>query len=174
MPADILAELRAALGADCRITGELTSGGMARVFLAEDATRGRRVVVKVLSADVASALDMERFQREIEVASRLEHPSIVPLLEWGEAGDLLYYTMPFVEGETLRARLVREGQLTVSVALRIARDVAAALAHAHARNVLHRDIKPENILLDSSGNALVADFGIARAIERSADLTSVT
>lgn len=174
MPADILAELQAALGADCRITGELTGGGMARVFLAEDAARGRRVVVKVLSADVASALDMERFQREIEVASRLEHPSIVPLLEWGEAGDLLYYTMPFVEGETLRARLAREGQLTVSVALRIARDVAAALAHAHARNVLHRDIKPENILLDSSGNALVADFGIARAIERSAGLTSVT
>jgi serine/threonine protein kinase/tetratricopeptide (TPR) repeat protein len=174
MPADILSSLHSALGAGYRIAGELAGGGLARVFLAEDLATGHKVVVKVLASDLASALDLKRFRREIQLTAQLEHPSIVPLLDSGSAGELYYYVMPFVEGETLRARLSRERQLPVPLALRIARDVAAALAYAHARNILHRDIKPENILLDRSGHALVADFGIARAIEQATDITAVT
>src|SRR6185436_12308373 len=129
----------------------------------EDSRHGRSVAVKVLRAALAAALGPERFLREIRIAAGLRHPHIVPLFDSGEADGLLYYVMPYVEGESLRDRLRRERQLPVDEALGIAREVADALAHAHERDLIHRDIKPENILLEG-GHALVADFGIARAV----------
>src|SRR5438094_8996829 len=136
---------------------------MATVYLAEDRKHHRRVAIKVLKPELAATLGPERFLREIEIAAGLNHAHILPLLDSGEAGGFLYYAMPFVEGESLRDRLDREGPLPIEGALRIAREVADALGHAHGHGVVHRDIKPENILL-SGGHALVADFGIARAI----------
>ena len=136
---------------------------MATVYFAEDRKHHRRVAIKVLKPELAATLGPERFLREIEIAAGLNHPHILPLHDSGEAGGLLYYAMPFVEGESLRDRLDREGPLPIEEALRIAREVADALGHAHGHGVVHRDIKPENILL-SGGHALVADFGIARAI----------
>ena len=159
-------QLQTALDATHSIERELGGGGMSHVFLATERRFGRTVVVKVLPPDVASALSAERFEREIQVAARLQHPLIVPLLTAGEGNGLLYYTMPYVQGETLRERLVREGRLPMGEALRIARDVADALACAHRGGVVHRDIKPENIFL-SAGHALVGDFGIAKAISAS-------
>jgi len=147
-----------------RIERELGRGGMATVYLAEDLKHGRRVALKVLRPELIPALGAERFHREISIASRLQHPHILSIHDSGEALGLLYYAMPYVEGESLRARLAREVQLPTDEALRIVGEVAEALAFAHAAGVLHRDIKPENILL-SSGHALVADFGIARAID---------
>src|SRR6266567_3085170 len=132
-----------------------------------DLKHGRSVAVKVLRPEIAAALGAERFLREIEIAARLTHPHILPLHDSGEAGGFLYYVMPFVEGESLRDRLNREPQLPVEEAVRIAREVATALSHAHGHDVVHRDIKPENILL-SGGEAVVADFGIARAITAAA------
>jgi TolB-like protein/Flp pilus assembly protein TadD len=155
--------LRAALASTYRIKRELGRGGMATVFLAEDLKHGRSVAVKVLHPEVAVSLGAERFVREIQVASRLQHPHIVPLYDSGEADGLLYYVMPYVEGETLRARLAREKQLPLDDALHIVREVAGALSYAHTHGFIHRDIKPENILL-SGGHAVVADFGIARAV----------
>jgi serine/threonine-protein kinase len=142
---------------------EIGRGGMATVYLARDLRHQRPVAVKVLHARVAGALDSERFVREIEVAASLSHPLIVPLYDSGEARGTLYYVMPYIEGESLYARLARQRQLPLEEALQITRDVALALGHAHARGVLHRDVKPENILL-AGGHALVADFGLARAI----------
>jgi len=139
---------------------------MSHVFLATELRFGRDVVIKVLHEDIAGALSAERFEREIQVAARLQHPHIVPLLTAGDAGELLYYTMPFVRGETLRDRLVRDGRLQIAEAVRIAREVADALACAHRSGVVHRDIKPENVFL-SGGHAVVGDFGIARAISAS-------
>ena len=136
---------------------------MATVYLADDLKHNRKVAVKVLRPELAAALGSERFLREIEIAAALTHPHILPLHDSGEAGGFLYYVMPYIEGDSLRDRLVREKQLPVEDALQIARDVAAALSDAHSRDVIHRDIKPENILL-SAGEAVVADFGIARAI----------
>jgi DNA-binding CsgD family transcriptional regulator len=136
---------------------------MATVYLAEDLKHRRRVAVKVLDPEVAAAVGAARFLREIEIAARLSHPHILPLHDSGEAQGLLFYTMPFVEGESLRDRLTRVGQLGVTEALALTRQVADALAYAHESQVVHRDIKPENILL-SHGHALVADFGVARAI----------
>src|SRR5690349_20118517 len=137
---------------------------MAVVYLAEDVRHHRRVAVKVLRSDLARSIGAERFLREIESAAGLSHPNILPLHDSGEAGDdLLYYVMPYVEGESLRARLDRERQFPVGEAIRIARHVAEALAYAQARGVVHRDIKPENILLHE-GVPMVMDFGIARAI----------
>lgn len=162
----LLDRLRAALGDTHTIDRELAGGGMSQVFLATERRFGRSVVVKVLRPDVADSLSAERFEREIQVAARLQHPHIVPLLTAGEADGLLYYTMPYVQGETLRERIVRERRLPVRDALRIARDVADALACAHRGGVVHRDIKPENIFL-SGGHALVGDFGIAKAISAS-------
>jgi serine/threonine-protein kinase len=160
-------QLQAALGATHTIDRELGGGGMSHVFLATERRFGRSVVVKVLPPDVTGSLSAERFEREMQVAARLQHPHIVPLLTAGEGNGLLYYTMPYVQGETLRDRLVREGRLPVADALRIARDVADALACAHRGGVVHRDIKPENIFL-SAGHAVVGDFGIAKAISASA------
>src|SRR5436309_12726773 len=136
---------------------------MATVYLAEDRKHHRLVAIKVLKPELAGALGPERFLREIEIAARLNHPHILALIDSGESDGFLYYVMPYVEGESLREHLEREGQLPLEEALRIAREVASALSHAHSHDVVHRDIKPENILI-SGGEAVVADFGIARAI----------
>jgi tetratricopeptide (TPR) repeat protein len=152
---------------------EVGRGGMATVYLASDSKHHRPVAVKILRSEVAASLGSQRFLREIEIAARLTHPHILPLHDSGETGGLLYYVMPFVEGESLRERLRREGRLPPEDARRIAREVADALAYAHAHGVVHRDIKPGNILLES-GHAVVADFGIARAISEAGgeDLTT--
>jgi len=141
---------------------ELGRGGMATVYLAQDLRHDRPVALKVLRPELAHALGPERFLREIQVTARLQHPHILPVFDSGEAARQLWYTMPFVMGESLRQRLAREQRLSVDEALRIIREVADALQHAHAQGVVHRDIKPENILL-AGQHALVADFGIAKA-----------
>jgi serine/threonine-protein kinase len=152
-----------ALASRYKIERELGQGGMAKVFLAHDLKYERAVAVKVLRPDVAADVGAARFLREIQIAARLHHPHILPLYDSDEADGLLYYVMPYIEGESLRQRLLRERQLPVPQSLQIAREVADALSYAHSCNVVHRDIKPANILLDS-GHALVADFGVARAI----------
>ncbi|WP_439643914.1 serine/threonine-protein kinase [Gemmatimonas sp.] len=155
--------LTAALGRSYRVERELGAGGMATVYLAHDLKHEREVAIKVLHPDLGAALGGERFLAEIKTTAKLQHPHILPLLDSGAADGLLYYVMPYVRGETLRARLVRERQLPVPDALRIAREVAGALDHAHKQGIIHRDIKPENILLQD-GAAVVADFGIALAV----------
>jgi len=160
---DLGSRLRVALAGRYTVERELGHGGMAVVYLAHDTRNERRVAIKVLRPELAAALGPERFLREIKLAANLAHPHILPLHDSGEADDLLYFVMPFVEGESLRERLTRDGPLPVADALRITRDVAGALDYAHAHNVVHRDIKPENILLEA-GQAVVSDFGIARAI----------
>src|SRR5439155_165608 len=164
---DLLARLQAALADRYTIERELGRGGMATVYLAEDLKHHRKVAIKVLKPDLAAALGPERFLREIEIAAGLSHPHILPLHDSGEAGGLLYYVMPFVEGESLRDRLNREQQLPLEDALQITREVADALTYAHSHDVAHRDIKPENILLQAR-HAVVSDFGIARAITAAA------
>jgi eukaryotic-like serine/threonine-protein kinase len=159
----LTARLTTALADRYRLAGLLGEGGMATVHLAEDLRHHRKVAVKVLRPELATALGGERFLREIEIAARLRHPHILPLYDSGEADGLLYYVMPLIEGESLRTRLERERQLPIEDALRYAREVADALSYAHAHRVVHRDIKPENILIES-GHAVVADFGIAKAI----------
>ncbi|MGH7724802.1 MAG: protein kinase domain-containing protein [Candidatus Eiseniibacteriota bacterium] len=149
-----------------RIEHEAGRGGMATVYVAEDLRHHRRVAIKVLEPGTVTALGRERFLREIEIAARLNHPHIVPLFEAGALGERCFYVMPYVEGETLRARLVREGQLPIEEALRLASEVASALGHAHKHGILHRDVKPENVLL-SDGMARLSDFGISRAYEPS-------
>jgi serine/threonine-protein kinase len=156
--------LKAALADRYRIEQEIGSGGMATVYLAEDVKHHRKVAIKVLHPELAAVIGGERFLREIEIAAGLAHPRILPLHDSGAVDGLLFYVMPFVEGESLRDRLNREKQLPLDHAVRIARDVAYALSHAHGKGVVHRDIKPENILL-SGNEAVVADFGIARAVK---------
>ena len=158
------ARLAAALADRYRIERELGAGGMATVYLAEDLRHDRKVAIKVLHPELAAVLGGERFLSEIKTTARLQHPHILPLLESGAADGLLFYVMPLVTGETLRARLERERQLPIDDALRFAREVADALGYAHAQGIIHRDIKPENILLQD-GHALVADFGIALAVQ---------
>jgi len=160
---DLLDRLTAALADRYRVDREIGRGGMAHVFLAHDLKLDRPVALKVLRPDLAAVLGGRRFLREITLAAKLEHPHILGIHDSGEADGLLYYVMPFVEGESLRDRLRREKQLPVDDALQISREVADALSYAHSHGVIHRDIKPENILLES-GHAVVADFGIARAI----------
>ncbi|MGE5230685.1 MAG: protein kinase domain-containing protein [Deltaproteobacteria bacterium] len=160
---DVLEQLAAALGDRYRVERKLGEGGMATVFLAEDLKHRRRVAVKLLKPELSAVLGGERFLREIEIAATLQHPHILPLYDSGQSGSLLYYVMPFVEGESLRQRLDREQQLPIGDALRIAREVGSALQYAHDHGVVHRDVKPENILL-SGGQAVVTDFGIARAV----------
>jgi serine/threonine-protein kinase len=159
-----LHSIQEALGSRYLVARQLGRGGMATVYLAEDLERRERVAVKVLRPELTVILGSTRFRQEIEILGRLQHPNIVPLLDWSATGPPLYYTMPFVAADSLRARL-RQGQLPMDEALSIARDMAAAIDHAHAEGVLHRDIKPANVLLDV-GRALICDFGIARAIER--------
>jgi eukaryotic-like serine/threonine-protein kinase len=163
----LIDSLQHALGPGYRIERELGGGGMARVFLATENALHRQVVVKVLAPELAETVSADRFQREIQVAATLQHPHIVPLLTAGSTGPLLYYIMPFVEGETLRGKLARDGALPVTVACQIIAETARALSYAHGRGIIHRDIKPENILL-SAGQAQVADFGIAKALAASA------
>ena len=160
---DVLDALRRALADRYAIERELGQGGMATVYLAQDLKHHRPVAIKLLRSELATALGPERFLREIEISAHLHHPHILPLYDSGEAEGLLYYVMPYVEGESLRDRLTREKQLPLEDALQIAREVADALGYAHSHGVIHRDIKPENILLES-GHAVVADFGIARAV----------
>jgi serine/threonine-protein kinase len=157
--------LTEALGASYALERELGRGGMATIYLARDLRHRRAVAVKVLHAELSALLGAERFLKEIELTASLQHAHILPLFDSGTAGGLLYYVMPYVAGESLRARLERERQLPVEDSLRLAREVADALAYAHARGVVHRDVKPENILLQN-GHALVADFGIALAVEQ--------
>jgi eukaryotic-like serine/threonine-protein kinase len=162
--ADLREQLERGLTDHYRIERELGRGGMAVVYLAQDLRHDRPVALKVLLPELAATLGPERFQREIRLAARLQHPHILTVHDSGEAGGRLWFTMPFVEGESLRDRLRRERQLPVEDALRIAREAAAALDYAHRHGVVHRDIKPENILLTADGDTLVADFGIARAL----------
>jgi eukaryotic-like serine/threonine-protein kinase len=161
---DALALLRAAFAERYAIERELGRGGMATVYLARDLKHERRVALKILHPDLAATIGPSRFLQEIRVTSQLQHPHILPVFDSGEASGQLWYAMPFVQGESLRQRLVREKQLAVDSALRIIRDVAGAIDHAHRHGIVHRDIKPENILLDGE-QAVVADFGIAQAID---------
>jgi eukaryotic-like serine/threonine-protein kinase len=146
---------------------------MSRVFLAEEARLSRQVVVKVLPPETSAGVNAERFEREIQLAARLQHPHIVPLLTAGASGDLLYYVMPFIAGESLRVKLSREGELPIPEAIRILREVVDALAYAHRNGVVHRDIKPDNVLL-SEGHAVVTDFGVAKAVSASSGSSSLT
>jgi TolB-like protein/tRNA A-37 threonylcarbamoyl transferase component Bud32/Tfp pilus assembly protein PilF len=163
---DLRDQLQQTLGGAYVIEHELKAGGMARVFVAKETALGRRVVVKVLNTEIGQALSAERFAREVRLAASLHHPNIVPLLQTGKARDLLYYTMPFIKGDSLRARLRDETPLGIDQRVAILRDVASALEFAHGEGIVHRDIKPENILL--AGNAaVVTDFGIAKALSAS-------
>ena len=163
---DFRERLQAALGSVYRIERELGGGGMSRVFVAEETSLGRKVVVKVLSPELAAELSMERFEREVRFAAQLQHPQIVPVLTAGNAGGLPYYTMPLVEGESLRAHIARDGAQPIPKVVSVLRDVAKALEFAHGRGVVHRDIKPDNVLLSGS-SATVTDFGIAKALSAS-------
>jgi serine/threonine-protein kinase len=167
---DTLEQLASPLAGRYLVRREIGRGGMATVFEALDEVRGTPVAVKVLHRDLTVALGPARFQREIEIASSLDHPHILPVLDSGVAAGALYLVMPLVTGESLHDRLVRERQLSVEEAVRLTREIASGLAYAHARGIVHRDIKPENILLQD-GRALVADFGIARAGEAAEKLT---
>ena len=159
----LLARLQASLADRYAIDSAVGRGGMATVFLAVDLKHQRSVAIKVLHPELATSLGVERFLREISIAAGLNHPHILALYDSGQAEDLLYYVMPYIEGETLRGRLQREGQLSIADTIRITSEIAEALGYAHSRGVVHRDIKPENIMF-SAGRALVADFGIARAL----------
>jgi len=170
---DVLEQLRTALGDRYEVERLVGEGGMATVFLAQDRRHGRQVAIKTLRAELAASIGADRFLREIRVAASLQHPNILGLYDSGEADGILYYVMPFVEGESLRDRLNREQQLPLHDAVRITREAAEGLAYAHERGVVHRDIKPENIMLQN-GHALVADFGIARAVDAAGEKLTQT
>jgi TolB-like protein/tetratricopeptide (TPR) repeat protein len=165
MAADLRGQLQETLGSAYSITRELGGGGMSRVFLARDESLGRDVAIKVLSPELSATLSAERFTREIKLAAALQEPHIVPVLAAGQTAGLPWYSMPYVSGESVRARIGR-GRVDAAEAMSILKNVAQALAYAHERGVVHRDIKPENVLL-SSGTAVVADFGIAKAVSAS-------
>jgi serine/threonine protein kinase/tetratricopeptide (TPR) repeat protein len=170
---DIPGPLQAALSDRYRLERELGAGGMATVYLAEDLKHHRKVAVKVLRPDLAASLGSERFLREIEVAANLTHPHILPLHDSGAVAGFLYYVMPYIDGESLRARLNRVGELPVPEAVRILREVVDALACAHAQGVVHRDIKPDNVML-SGRHALVMDFGVAKAVSEATGRQTIT
>jgi serine/threonine protein kinase/tetratricopeptide (TPR) repeat protein len=169
---ELRAQLQASLGAAFAIERELGGGGMSRVFVAEDTSLGRQVVVKVLPGELSGSVSVERFRREISLAARLQHPHIVPLLSAGEVDGLPYYTMPFVDGESLRAKIGR-GELSIADTISILRDVARALEFAHSRGVTHRDIKPDNVLLAGS-SAVITDFGVAKAVSDATNQGTLT
>src|SRR5215213_1048165 len=160
---DALLQLKESLAERYDIKREIGAGGMATVYLAQDLRHDRKVAVKLLNPELGAVLGADRFLAEIRVTANLQHPNLLPLFDSGEADGLLYYVMPFVDGETLRARLQREKQLRVDEAVRITVAVANALGYAHEHGVIHRDLKPENILLHA-GHPVVADFGIALAV----------
>lgn len=160
---DLRDQLHATLGSRYTIERELGGGGMSRVFVATDSTLGRRIAVKVLPPEMAAAMSIARFQREITLMAQLQHPHVVPLLAAGDIEGLPFYTMPLVDGETLRERLIRVGELPVVEAIRLLREIASALDYAHTKGVVHRDIKPENVLI-TGGIAMVTDFGVAKAL----------
>src|SRR5256714_3117135 len=162
------AQLNAALAGRYRVERGIGQGGMATVYLAHDLRHQRRVALKVLNPELGAVLGVERFLAEIRVTANLQHPNLLPLFDSGEADGLLYYVMPYVAGESLRAKLTREKQLPVEEAVQIGAAVASALDYAHRHGVVHRDLKPENILLHEN-QPLVADFGIALAISKAAD-----
>lgn len=170
---DLRERLQAALSSAYRVEDELGGGGMSRVFLALDIGLARRVVVKVLPPEMAASVNIDRFRQEVQLAASLQHPHIVPLLSAGADGDLLYYTMPFIEGESLRERLARSGELPITETVRLLRDVADALAHAHVHGLVHRDIKPDNVLL-TGHHAVVTDFGVAKAMSEATGRPSLT
>src|ERR1043166_2003333 len=155
-------QLQSVLGTTYALERELGGGGMSRVFAATETAFGRKVVIKVLPYELGAGVNVDRFKREIQLAANLQHPHIVPVLTAGELGGVPYYTMPFIEGESLRARIER-GPMPIPEAVSMLRDVARALAYAHEHGVVHRDIKPDNVLV-SGGSATVADFGIAKAL----------
>jgi serine/threonine protein kinase len=163
--ADIREDIQRALGTTYTIERELGGGGMSIVFVATDNTLGREVVIKVLPRELAASVSVDRFKREIMLSAALQHPHIVPVLSSGQADQLPYFIMPYVDGESVRARMAR-GPLSVRETVGVLKDVARALAYAHGRGVIHRDIKPDNILL-SGGAAVVTDFGVAKAISAS-------
>jgi TolB-like protein/tRNA A-37 threonylcarbamoyl transferase component Bud32/tetratricopeptide (TPR) repeat protein len=171
--ADVLEQLRAALGDRYEVERLVGEGGMATVYLARDLRHGRKVAIKTLRAELAASIGADRFLREIRLAANLQHPNVLALYDSGEADGILYYVMPFIEGESLRDRLNREQQLPLHDAVRITREAAEGLAYAHDHGVVHRDIKPENILLQN-GHALVADFGIARAADAAGEKLTQT
>lgn len=166
MTFELRQKLQSCLGTAYALQRELGGAGMSRVFVAEETAFGRQVVVKVLHTDVAESISAERFKREIRLAARLQHPHIVPVLSAGDTDGLLYYTMPYVDGESLRDRLDREPQLASQDVVAILKDIASALAYAHSNGIVHRDIKPENVLF-SANQPLVVDFGIAKALSDS-------
>ena len=170
---DFLSQLRRTVGAAYDIERELSGGGMSRVFVATERALGRRVVIKVLPPDLSAGVNMERFKREIQLAAQLHHPHIVPLLSTGEGDGILYYTMPFIEGESLRQAIERGGRFSVSEVVRVLHDVVDALAYAHGRGVIHRDIKPANILRLGS-HSLVTDFGVAKALSAAMPISGLT
>ncbi|HUR92341.1 MAG TPA: serine/threonine-protein kinase [Gemmatimonadaceae bacterium] len=161
--AELRDQLQKTLGGSYALERELGGGGMSRVFVAEETALARKVVVKVLPPDLAATVNVERFRREIQLAAQLQHPHIVPLFSAGIADGLPYYTMPLVEGDSLRTRLIRHGELPIPDALKILRDMASALSYAHEHGVVHRDIKPENVML-TKHHALIMDFGVAKAL----------
>lgn len=165
--------LQNALGANYQLDRELTGGGMSRVFVATDLVLGRKVVVKVLPPELAAGVNRDRFRREIQVVAQLQHPHIVPLLSAGQQDDLLWYTMPYIEGESLRAAIERKRKFSPRDIMRILHDVTDALSFAHARGVIHRDIKPANVLTQGS-HALVTDFGVAKALSAAMPIGGVT
>ena len=170
---DFLSQLRRTVGAAYDIERELSGGGMSRVFVATERALGRRVVIKVLPPDLSAGVNMERFRREIQLAAQLHHPHIVPLLSTGEGDGILYYTMPFIEGESLRQAIERGGRFSVSDVVRVLHDVVDALAYAHGRGVIHRDIKPANILR-LGAHSLVTDFGVAKALSAAMPISGLT
>ena len=178
MSSDLQDELQSTLGAGYRVTRELTGGGMSRVFVAEEASLEREIVVKLLPPELMAGLNMERFRAEVQHAVRLQHPHIVPvlsagLIEYRSGVRGPYYTMPFIRGETLRARLEREGTLAPEEVRRILMDVVDALAHAHEAGIVHRDIKPDNVFLVGK-NAMVTDFGVSKALQPTTNAAPVT
>ncbi|HKS05097.1 MAG TPA: protein kinase [Gemmatimonadaceae bacterium] len=170
---DLRARLEQGLAPSYQVEREIGAGGMATVYLARDVRHERQVAIKVLREDLSASLGKERFVREIKIAAALQHPHVLPVYDSGEAGGLLFYVMPFVDGPSLRDKLVKEGELPITDAVRILRDVADALAEAHKHGVVHRDLKPENVMLRGR-HALVTDFGVAKAVSEATGSASLT